>query len=190
MAKETLFNILSRQPWWISAVVAAVLFGITELVYPPVAFFVALPFLLLAAYIGYKQARGMGEVNVTDKLASLRDMPWENFSLVVSEAYRRQGYAVTEARDSAYDFVLDKNGRHTLVSCRRWKVSSVGIGPLQALAGAVSRVDAYNAICIAAGDFSANARDYAATQPITLVSGAELARLIGRVQGKRTSLFS
>jgi len=190
MASETLFNILSRQPWWISAVVAAVLFGITELVYPPVAFFVALPFLLLAAFIGYKQLRGTGEVNVADKLAALRDMSWENFSLVVSEAYRRQGYTVTETRDSAYDFQLEKQGRRTLVSCRRWKVNSVGKAPLQALAAAVDRADAYNAICIAAGDFSPSARDYAATQPILLVSGAELAKLIGRVQGKRTSLFS
>lgn len=189
MARETLFHILSRQPWWISAVVAAVLFGITELVYPPVAFFVALPFLLLAAFIGYKQLRGTGEVNVADKLAALRDMSWENFSLVVSEAYRRQGYAVTEARDGAYDFELAKDGRRTLVSCRRWKVNSVGIGPLQALAAAVNRVDAYNAICIAAGDFSANARDYAASQPIALVTGEELARLIGRVKSKRKSLF-
>jgi len=190
MASDTLFNILSRQPWWISAVVAAVLFGITELVYPPVAFFVALPFLLLAAFIGYKQLRGTGEVNVADKLTSLREMSWENFSLVVSEAYRREGYAVTEARDSAYDFELEKSGRRTLVSCRRWKVNSVGKAPLEALAAAVRRVDAYNAICIAAGGFSPNARDYASTQPITLVTGSDLARLIGRVQGKRTSLFS
>ncbi|MGE5523400.1 MAG: restriction endonuclease [Rhodospirillaceae bacterium] len=189
MASETLFSILSRQPWWISAVVAAVLFGITELVYPPVAFFVALPFLLLAAFIAYKQLRGTGQVSVPEKLAALRDMSWENFSLVVSEAYRRQGYTVAEAHDSAYDFELTKNGRRTLVSCRRWKVNSVGTAPLQALAGAVSRLDAYNAICIAAGDFSQNARDYAATQPITLVTGIELVKLVGRVSSKRNPLF-
>ena len=178
MARETLFHILSRQPWWISAVVAAILFGITQLVYPPVAFFVALPFLLLAAFIGYKQLRGTAEVSVADKLAALRDMPWENFSLVVSEAYRRQGYTVTEARDSAYDFELTKSGRRTLVSCRRWKVNSVGEAPLRALSAAVSRRDAYNGICIAAGDFSPKAREYAATQPITLLTGLELVKLI------------
>jgi restriction system protein len=189
MARETLFNILSRQPWWISAVVAAVLFGITQLVYPPVAFFVALPFLLLAAFIGYKQLRGTVEVSVSDRLAALRDMSWENFSLVVSEAYRRRGYTVTEARDSAYDFELVKSGRRTLVACRRWKVSSVGAGPLRALAAAVKRVDAYNAVCIAAGDFSPNAREYAATQPITLVTGAELVKLIRGVRSKRKLLF-
>lgn len=189
MAQETLFHILSRQPWWISAVVAAVLFGITQLIYPPVAFFVALPFLLLAGFIGYKQLRGGGEANAEEKLTALRDMSWEEFSPLVAEAYRRQGYAVAEARDSAYDFEIAKAGRRTLVSCRRWKVRSVGAGPLQALAAAVDRLDAFNAICIAAGDFSQNARDFAATQPITLVSGMELANLI-RLKATRKPLFS
>lgn len=190
MARETLFHILSRQPWWVSAVVAAVLFGITEVIYPPVAFFVALPFLLLAAFIGYQQLRGVGEVNVGDKLGALREMSWEDFSALVSEAYRRQGYTVAEARDSAYDFELAKNGRRTLVSCRRWKVNSVGTAPLQALAAAVDRIEAYNAVCIAAGDFSANAREYAATQPITLVTGVELVKLVGNVRSKRNPLSS
>lgn len=189
MAQETLFHILSRQPWWISAVVAAVLFGVTELIYPPVAFFVALPFLLLAGFIGYKQLRGGSEANADEKLTALRDMSWEEFSALVAEAYGRQGYAVAEARDSAYDFELTRGGRRTLVSCRRWKVRSVGAGPLQALAAAVDRVDAFNAICIAAGEFSPNAREYAATQPMTLVSGMALARLI-RLKRPRKPLFS
>jgi restriction system protein len=181
MARESLFSILSRQPWWVSAIVAAALFGITELVYPPVAFFVALPFLVVAAYFGYRQVRGTAPVNVDAKLAALRDMSWENFSLVVSEAYRRRGYAVSEAKDAAYDFVLQKGGRTTLVSCRRWKASSVGAAPVEALARAVARNDAYNGICIAAGQFSPNARASVAGQPITLLDGAELVALVGLV---------
>ena len=188
MAKETLFRLLSRQPWWVSAVVAAVLFGITEAIYPPVAFFVALPFLVVAVIIAYRQLRGTAEPNVAAQLAALRDMSWENFSLVVSEAYRRDGYTIRPANDSAYDFEIAKNGRCTLVACRRWKVNSVGAAPLEALAAAVDRVEAFNAVCLAAGEFSPKARDYAATQPITLVSGADLVALVGRV-AKRKSLL-
>lgn len=184
MARQTLFHILSRQPWWLSALVAGVLFGITQLVYPPVAFFVALPFLLLAAFIGFKQMRGTSPLNAGDQLEALRGMSWENFSLVISEAYRRQGYAVAESRNSAYDFELTRNGRRTLVSCRRWKVSAVGEAPVRALANAVSRTDAYNGICIAAGDFSVNARSYAASQPLTLVTGRDLVELVSRVLPK------
>lgn len=183
MARETLFHILSRQPWWLSLLVAAGLFGITQLVWPPVAFFVALPFLLLAGYIGFRQWRGMSvaTVDVPGQLEALRGMIWENFSLVVAEAYRRQGYTVTEARDAAYDFELAKNGRRTLVACRRWKVNAVGEGPLKALAAAVDRTEAYNAYCLAAGGFSPNARAYAATAPVTLVAGADLVTLVARV---------
>lgn len=185
MAREALFHILLRQPWWLSALIAALLFGIGQLVYPPVAFFVALPFLLLAAYVAYRQLRGTGPVDAGARLAALREMSWENFSLVVTEAYRRQGYAVTEARDSAYDFELTKNGRRTLLACRRWKASSVGPAPLRALAQAVDRLEAYNGICIAAGEFSANARAYAATAPITLVSGSDLVRLVAAVRSRK-----
>lgn len=188
MARETLFRILQRQPWWLSVLVAAVLFGITELVYPPVAFFIALPFLVLAAFIAYQQFRGTATVDVDGRLAALRAMSWENFSLVVTEAYRRQGYGVTDAQDPAYDFELTKGGRRTLLSCRRWKVNSVGIAPLRALSEAVRRYEAYNAICVAAGDFSVTAREYAATQPITLLTGRELVALVGGV-GKRKALF-
>jgi len=189
MARETLFHILLRQPWWVSALVAAVLFGITELVYPQVAFFIGLPFLVLAAFIAYKQFRGTAAVDVDERLAALRSMSWENFSLVITEAYRRQGYGVTEAQDPAYDFELAKSGRRTLLSCRRWKVNSVGIAPLRALSDAVRRHDAYNAVCVAAGDFSSTARDYAATQPITLLTGRELVALVGGLAGKRKFFF-
>lgn len=181
MARETLFHILSRQPWWLSALVALLLFGITQLVWPPVAFFVALPFLILAAYIGFKQMRGTAVVDPGPQLEVLKGMSWENFSLVVAEAYRRQGYTVTEALDAAYDFELVKNGRRTLLAARRWKVNSVGEGPLKALAAAVDRSDASNGICIAAGEFSANARSYAATSPVSLVSGVELVQLVARL---------
>lgn len=184
MARESLFDILLRQPWWISTLVAAALFAGAHWIYPPVAFFVALPFLVVSAYIGYRQLRGTAGVNVDQKLAALREMSWENFSLVIAESYRRQGYAVTEAPESAYDFELAKGGRLTLLSCRRWKVNPVGVGPLRALAEAVARRDAYNAICITAGDFSPSARTYAQTKPLNLLDGAELVTVVSHV-GKR-----
>ena len=189
MARETLFRILLRQPWWISVLVGAILFGVTELIYPPVAFFMAVPFLVLAALVAYKQFRGTAAVDVDERLAALRGMSWENFSLVMAEAYRRQGYTVTAAADAAFDFELMKKGRRTLLSCRRWKVNAVGVAPLRSLSEAVERRDAYNAICVAAGSFSTNARDYAATQPLTLVSGAELAALVGSLADRRKSFL-
>ncbi|MEK6592533.1 MAG: restriction endonuclease [Pseudomonadota bacterium] len=182
MAKRSLFSILSEYPWWLSALVAVLLFGIVQTIFPPLAPFVALPFAAVAAYFAYRQLRGKSPVDAGARLASLRDMPWENFSLVISEAYRRQGYAVEASNSAGFDFTLRKNGRITLVQCRRWKVNQVGAGPLRELHEAIGKHDAFNGVCITAGGFSANAREFAAGKPITLLSDAALAELVGTLE--------
>lgn len=182
MAKRSLFSILSEFPWWLSALVAVLLFGIMQLIFPPLAPFIALPFVAVAAYFAYKQLRGKSPIDAGERLAALRDMPWENFSLVISEAYRRQGYAVEASNSAAFDFTLRKNGRITLVQCRRWKVNQVGAGPLRELHEAIVKHDAFNGVCITAGGFSANARELAAGKPITLLSNAALAELVGTLE--------
>ena len=45
----------------------------------------------------------------------------------------------------------------------------------------MDRQDAYNGVCIAAGGFSDAARQFAAGKPLTLLEGAELAKLLGRL---------
>ena len=190
MAKRSLFSILSEFPWWLSALVAVLLFGIVQLVFPPLAPFVALPFIAVAAYFAYRQLRGKSPVDAAERLAALRAMPWENFSLVISEAYRRQGYTVEPSASAAFDFTLRKNGRITLVQCRCWKVNQVGAGPLRELDEAIARHDAFNGVCITAGGFSANARAYAAGKPITLLSDAALAELVGTLEKTSRRWFS
>ncbi len=185
MARKSLFNILSQQPWWVSVLVAAVLFAVMQLVIPPLAPFVALPFLGIAVWLAVKQLRAAVPLDVPERLAKLREMPWENFSLVLSEAYRRQGYSVEPSKSGAFDFVLRKDSRVTLVQCRRWKVSQVGEGPLRELNQAIEKQEAYNAVAVTAGDFSEKARAFAAATPITLVAGAELVKLVGRLEKRR-----
>ena len=106
MAKDTLFHILLRQPWWISVLVALVLFGITQLIFPPIAPFIGVPFVLLAVFIAFRQWRGGLPLDVGERLAALRAMSWESFSRAVTEAYRKQGYAVSPASGRGYDFEL------------------------------------------------------------------------------------
>ncbi len=179
---RTLFSILLRQPWWVAALAGLALFGIAQLAFPPVAPFVALPFLVIALYVGYRQMRTVSRGQIEQRLEAVRELSWDRFSSVVSEAYVRQGYQVALADNPACDFTLTRNGRITLLQCRRWKASQYGVAPLQALAGAVAAKDAYNAICITAGNFSPQALAFAAGKPITLVSGSELAILVGKLR--------
>lgn len=180
MARQSLFGILSRQPWWVSLLAAMAAFAIAQLVFAPVAPFVALPFVAIAIYLAWRQLRSISPETVEARLAAVRALSWEEFAALVSDAYRRRGYEVEAARDGTFDFVLRQKGRISLVQCRRWKVNQVGVGPVRELYDALDKHDAYNGICIAAGTFSEAARQFAAGKPIALVQGADLAQLVGR----------
>ncbi len=184
MAKETLFSLLLRAPWWISILAAIPLFGAVQLFLPPlVALSATLPFLGIAAMAGWKQLRAPTPANVDEILGKLRAMSWENFSAVVAEAFRRDGYAVspTGAGDAA-DFEATRNNRLTLVSCKRWKVAQTGIGPLRDLYEAKKTRDAQDCIYVAAGGFTDNAHDFALKNSIRLLCDGELAQLVARVE--------
>jgi hypothetical protein len=176
--QTTLFQVLARQPWWITILVAFGMFWLAYAVYPPVAPFFALPFVVLGLYIGFKQWRSGVPSDPSARLETLRNMSWEDFSAAVCDAYRRQGYAVTPSREQGYDFTLAKDSRVILLQCRRWKVNQVGAEPVRELARAVDRAQAYRGICLATGAFSVPARRIAAAEPIALVSGSELVMLV------------
>jgi restriction system protein len=182
-SKESLFAVLSRQPWWVSVAVAAGLFGVAQLALPTmIAAAIALPFLAISFYAGYRQLRAPSAANVGEMLGRIRSMPWENFSAVISEAYRRDGYTVDEINKGPVDLKLEKNGRISIVSCKRWKAAQTGVGPLRDLAQAKDANDASECIYVAAGDFTANARDFAKQKSIRLLHDAALANLIAKVE--------
>lgn len=190
MPKESLFSILSRSPWWVSVLAGALLAAIAYQFFPQVAPFVALPFLVIAAYAGWRQLSTPSAANAADILGRLRAMSWENFSAVIHEAFRRDGYSVTEIAGGAADLELRRNGRVSMVCCKRWKVTQTGVGPLRELYAAKQAQDAQECIYVAAGDFTANARAYATEKAIRLLHDAALATLVARVErGQRRWSF-
>ena len=166
MAKQTLFEILSRQPWWITLLVAIAMFWLAYAIFPPIAPFMALPFVLLAGYVAFKQFRSGPPSGAYERLQELRQMTWESFSATITAAYRRRGYTVSPADAAGYDFRLVKDGQSTLLHCRRWKVNQVGEGPVRELARAVEKSDASRGICVTGGEFSAPARKLAQSEPV------------------------
>jgi restriction system protein len=189
MAQETLFQILLRQPWWVTLLVACGMFGVAYWVFPPVAPFFALPFVVLSGYIAYTQWGTGAPSDAGERLTAIRAMSWETFSGTVIDAYRRQGYEVTPSDGSGFDFKLSKDGRLTLLQCRRWKVNQVGAAPVRELADAVDRSEAYQGVCLAAGEFSEPARKVAAGEPVNLIGGPDLVELLARARKKRLWRF-
>lgn len=188
--KDSLFAILARAPWWISVAVGAALFATARLFLPDIAAAAAaLPFLGIACYAGWRQLRTPGATNVEETLGKLRGMPWENFSALMSEALRRDGYAVTEVFKGAVDLQIERKGRTSIVSCKRWKVAQTGIGPLRELWDEKAARDAQECIYVSAGGFTANARAFAAEKSIRLLHEAPLAELIARVERGQRGWF-
>ena len=137
MNENSIFAVLLRSPWWMSAGIAAALFAATRLVLPaeygPYAFFAALPFFVIAGYLGWQQLRAPSEARITQAMEALRAMAWTEFSAAVEEAFRREGYTVARIAAAGADLELTKAGRVTLVACKRWKVARTGIEPLREL---------------------------------------------------------
>jgi restriction system protein len=142
----------------------------------------ALPFALISvgALIGKrKRARLLDQQR---DIASIRRLHWREFEHLVGEAFRRQGYGVAErggsAPDGGVDLVLLKDGKKTVVQCKRWKTKQVGVALVRELYGAMTAEDADAAIFASSGEYTADARAFAHGKNISLIDGVQLAEMI------------
>jgi len=182
MNQNSIFAILLRSSWWLSAGIAAALFAATRLVLPeeygPYAFFASLPFMVIAAYTAWQQLRAPSEARVARAMEAARAMSWAELAGLVSEAFRRDGYTESPISGIGADFELAKSGRVTLVACKRWKVARTGIEPLRELEAAKRSREAHECVYIATGEFTDTALAFAKEKNFRLVSGADLVRLL------------
>ena len=183
MAKDSLFAILMRSPWWISIVAAAGVVAAVRLVVPEVyAFFAALPFIVIGAAAGWRQLRAPSAARVAGTLEAVRAMSWGDFSGALADALRDDGYAVSRLTGAAADFELAKAGRISLVGCKRWKAARTGVDPLRDLYDAKCAREAHECIYVATGEITDGALAFAGDKNIRLIHGAELAKLLPRVR--------
>ena len=181
VSENSLFSILLRSSWWISFAVALGVLLIARLIAPE-AYFVpaaslALPFLVIGAIAAWKQLRLPGAARVAATAEAVNAMSWRDFSALVEQAFRREGYTVTRL-DGAADFKLVKMGKTTLVCCKRWKAASHGLEPLRELDRRREAEEAHDALYVALAGVTDNARAFAGKHRIRLVEGQELAGLL------------
>ncbi len=115
-------------------------------------------------------------------LESIRDLSWSDFERLIGEAYRRQGYEVTEngggGADGGIDLKLRSRSETVIVQCKRWKVYKVGLSPIRELYGVLIAERADRAIFVTTGVYTGDAKNFAAGKPLELIDGAALSRLI------------
>jgi len=181
---NSLFAVLARSPWWMSALLAAGIFAATRMfLETAVALFAAAPFIAVALYAVWKALRTPSAGRVARTLARIGAMPRAEFTAALAAGFRRQGYEIERAAKggeaAAADLELRRAGRLTLVACRRWKAASTGVEALRELHAAGCARDAHELVYVAAGELSAQARGFAEKTGIRVLQGAELAALVG-----------
>lgn len=180
LRENSLFAVLLRARWWVSALVALGVFALVRLVLSAdFAFFATLPFIVIAVVVAWKELRQPRGARLEAALEKMRAMSWEEFATGVEEGFRRQGYAVRRAQGIA-DFELEKDGQVTLVCARRWKAARTGVEPLKELASAAETRKAGECVYVVAGELSEQARRLADEKRVRLMEGAGLFALVKR----------
>ncbi|HOO52587.1 MAG TPA: restriction endonuclease [Alphaproteobacteria bacterium] len=203
---RSLLDDLAALPWWYNVILAAVVYLVLKYVLPSIDFQVPLyrglasaspglapviaGVLLLVAFISALTARKKGELlERQNSVASIENINWREFEYLVSEAYRRKGYAVTECGgagpDGGVDLELRKNGETLFVQCKHYRIKKVGVKIIRELYGVVASENATGGIVITSGTFTQEAIDFARGNPLELVDGKGLFRLISEVQKKQ-----
>ena len=178
---NSLFAILLRSPWWLSLFVALMLSLLGSFLSREnfVLFIVPamIPFVGIGLWAGWKQWQLPSSGQVEATLVAIAAMPWREFSTVVTQAYQREGYQMTSL-DGAADFMVEKDGRKSLISCKRWKAASHGLEPLRELKAMRQAQLANEAVYVTLGEIKQAARDFAEEHGIVMLNGVALAQFL------------
>ena len=181
MARNSLFAVLLRSPWWISillaALVGAVMFALLPREYKVAGAVGGFPFFVIGLIALWQQMRLPSARRSEEILRAVTKMSWPEFSALLEEGFARQGYSVERIQGAA-DFVLSREGRTMLVSARRWKAARAGEESLQALQDAARSQGAGSCLYVTLGELSGNAEIFAKRHEIQLMQGPALAYLL------------
>jgi restriction system protein len=185
MSDKSLFAILLRSPWWYSFLIAAVLLLLARVFLPEafraVGMLSSIPFAILGVIAAWRQRDKPSPERVSMALDQLAQMPWKQFLPIMEQAFVQQGFTVTQLNSNAADLQLEKLGRVTLVSCKRWKAATLGVEVLRDLkAMQVSQEASYSA-CISLSLPTGVALKFAKENAIQLICQDELASLCLKV---------
>jgi restriction system protein len=182
MAPNSLFATLLRSPWWISLLIAVVMSLLAAALLPDayrlVGALSSFPFVVIAAIAAWRQWRLPGAARVAQTAQAVSAMAWPDFAKRLEQAFVNDGYVVRPGRQAAVDFELERQGRITLVSARRWKSARTGLEALRALHAAREASDAADALYIGLGELTDNARPFAAEHRVVIWQAAELAQAL------------
>jgi restriction system protein len=180
MAENSLFAILLRQRWWVSASIALAIGPVAAALLPPdwrvAGALSGFPFAVITAMAAWRGRHTPSADRVAQVDAALRAMPWPAFADLLEQSFRRDGHDVRLINGGA-DFELLRKGQTLLVSARRWKSARTGLEPLRELQAAREKAGAA-ALCIGLGEIGEPAAAFEAQRRIAVWRAAELAEAL------------
>jgi restriction system protein len=118
-------------------------------------------------------------------------LSWQQFELLIGEAFRRKGYSITETggkgADGGIDLILRKGGEKYLVQCKHWRSLKVGVPVVREFFGAMAVEGAAGGYVVTSGQFTSEAKAFANGRNIELIDGAGLKDWIAQQRTTRTA---
>ena len=213
---EDLMELVSLLPWWAGVALAVVFYIVlhrvasqpvltavqpgqiatvmTQTIWRSLAsvgqYIVPLLCLAAACMSAWRRRERQALVtNVSESKAAdaLDGMSWQQFEQLVGEAFRLQGYAVTEigggGADGGVDLVLRKGSEKFLVQCKQWRAFRVGVEVVRELYGVMAAKGAAGGFVVTSGRFTVEATNFASGRNVKLIDGPKLHGLICQAQG-------
>jgi restriction system protein len=202
---ESIFDLLIELPWWVSILFAGAVYAGARYWLPdylsasgtPIrvgiaqglrenGWVFAFPFLLMAPISLFRSLHRRRLLDQQRSLDSIRALSWQDFEKLCGEAYRRKGFSVQEngggGADGGIDLILRRGGETWLIQCKRWKNFKVGVKEIRELYGIMAAEGASRGVFITSGEYTPDARAFAADKPLDLVDGPALLELVQGVQ--------
>ena len=217
---EDMLDLVSLLPWWAGVAIAAIGYVVLHRMAAPVQvtavqpgqvshlmsqtviaglatagqYIVPLVGLVGAAISFFRRkqrAALVTDVAQAQSANALDGMSWREFEVLVGEAYRLQGYRVTETggggADGGIDLALTKGSEKFLVQCKQWKAYKVGVDVVRELYGVMAAKGATGGFVVTSGRFTDDAKAFADGRNVQLVDGPKLFALIKQAKQSLTA---
>lgn len=144
---------------------------------------VTIPFLFTGVLAAWKQLRVPGASRIASTVETVSAMSWRSFRSDRA-AFQRKGFcriAKSAGRRTSGWTRMDGG----TVCCKRWKAASHGVKPLRELDALRQAQGGHEAVYVALGVVSDNARRFAQNHKVRLIQDVELTGLLRLRKGAR-----
>lgn len=143
-------------------------------------------FFLLAIISFYRKRQENILVLRESNIKSLYRLSWQDFETLTKQVFTKKGYKVKakggNKADGGIDVEAYKNGKKTIIQCKQWKSSKVGVSVVREMYGVMLHEKASEVFILTCGSFTKEAKLFAKGKPIYLIHGFKVLEWIDELK--------